>query len=152
MLSNKLCLSELSSCNVKTPLMLPDEQKPDWYTIFSEAVFATSIPMILEWGKNTKSTKTLLIDYLWEQQAILKRKRIKLKTYESILTWKFFFCCPNILYDVHVCQIRLLCYFLKVSKVLNYCGWFCKFFWYWWQVLLVSFRCWLLSSFRQPPW
>ena len=53
--------------------------------MFSEPVFATSIPIILKWGKNTKSTKTsLLIDYLWEQQAILKRKRIKRKTWIHI--------------------------------------------------------------------
>ena len=43
----------------------------------SRPVFATNIRMIFKWGKNTKSTKTsLLIDYLWEEQAILKRKRI----------------------------------------------------------------------------
>ena len=80
-----MCLSELSSCNVKTPLILSEKQKPDLYTMFSEPVFATSIPIILKWGKNTKSTKTsLLIDYLWEQQAILKRKRIKRKTWIHI--------------------------------------------------------------------
>ena len=66
----------------------------------------------------------------------------------------FQFCswCTNILYDAQICQIHLLCYLLKVSKVLNYCGWFCKFFRYWWEALLVSFRYWLLSSFRQPSW
>ena len=68
------------------------EQNLDWYTMFSKPVTATCIVMILKWGENTQSTKTsLLIGYLWEQQAIIKRKRIKLKTYESILTWKFYF-------------------------------------------------------------
>ena len=38
--------------------MLPEEQKSDRYAMFSEPVFATSIPMILTWGKDTKSTKT----------------------------------------------------------------------------------------------
>ena len=91
-LNNKLHLNELSTLCCKTSLMLPEEQTPDWYTMSSKPVFATSIPMILKWTKNTKSTKTSsLIDYLWEQQAILKRKRIKLKTYESILTWKLSF-------------------------------------------------------------
>ena len=134
--------------------------------------------MILKWGKNTKSTKTSLLDYIWEQQAILKRKRIKLKSYESILTWKFFFVYGNhqnewwhfrILLDgtkpLSVLQLQHQ-YLLQCSRmsdsfvllpfetieVLNYCGWFCQFFWYWWQVFLVSFRCWLLSSFRQRPW
>ena len=72
--------------------MLPEEQTPDWYKMSAKPMFVTSIPMILKWGKNTKSTKrSLLIDYLWEQQSILKRKRIKLKTDESISTWKFSF-------------------------------------------------------------
>ena len=74
----------------KTPLMLPEEQTPDWYTMSSKPVFVTSIPMILQWVKNTKSTKTLLIDYLWEEQAI-KWKRIKLTTYEPTLASKFSF-------------------------------------------------------------
>ena len=131
-----MCLSELSTlcCNVKTLLMLPQELKPDWYSTFSKPVFKTSIPMILKWEKNSKSTKaSLLIDYLWEQR--LKRKRtaeeiwihINLKVFLCIMEMtrmnddisKFFWtfpnhfqfcsCCTNILYNVHVCQIRLLC-------------------------------------------
>ena len=151
--------------------------KPDWYTMSSKQVFATSSYINLTHHLKMRKEYSIYKNIIVNRLPLKTTVYIKMKTNKTADIWihitlnvflhnteiirinddisKFFCAVSNrfhILYNDHICQIHLLCYFLKVSKILNYCEWFCNFCRYWWEVLLVGFRHWLLSSFWQSFW